>query len=94
LKPTTGYCYLLSEVLYHYAFQDSESYVINLGPHGTHWFLKNHNAIIDWTADQYNFKVDYSTARRATFFKGTHQTRRGFISQKGFLLAKYLKVVQ
>lgn len=94
-RPTTGYCYLVSEALYHYAFTDLASFVINLGPElGTHWFLKDSKGkVIDYTGDQFDFPVPYEKARRAIFFKGAIETPRGYISRNGFLMAKYLKLI-
>lgn len=92
-----GYCYLVSEALYHYvdAFKDYRPYMIYMTETDTHWFLKNDSTgdIVDYTADQYD-GIPYQIAMRRGFFKGGIQTERGWISKKGYKLAKLLKLVQ
>lgn len=99
-RPTTGYCYLVSEALFHYVLPDSFPNMINLGEHGTHWFLRDRYLkmngryiVIDLTGNQFDFEVPYDKARRAAFYKGSVKTPNGFISHKGFLLSKYLKLI-
>jgi hypothetical protein len=90
-RPTTGYCYLVSEILFHYIYPNSKAFVLKINDE-THWFIKNDEEIIDWTSDQFDSIPPYSGARRAAFFKGSIETRRGKISKKAYQLAQYLGV--
>lgn len=97
-KPTAGYCYILAEVLYHYEFKKAKSYCVNLDEQGyeglgTHWFLKSKGQIIDFAGEQYDFDIPYNKARRRTFLKGSVETDRGWISKRGYKLAKLLGYV-
>ena len=93
-RPSTGYCYLVSESIYHFASIRTFPYFINLGKHGTHWFLHSkETGIVDMTGDQFDFTVPYGQARRGNFYKGKIQTPRGFISQRGFQVARCLKLI-
>lgn len=60
-NPTYGYCYLVSELLYHYVYPNSVSYTIDLSSVGedTHWFIKNKGRIIDYTGIQFNYITPY-----------------------------------
>ena len=89
-KPTTGYCYLMSEALYYTSSSDMKSFYVKMDG-GTHWFLKENGKIIDLTANQYDRPVPYYKGKRAAFYKGKVKTAKGFMSKNGFLLAKYLK---
>lgn len=91
-NPAWGYCYLISEILYHYYLPNSQSYVIKLGSLGTHWYLVNGTKIVDYTKSQFNFPVPYQRGRRARFFKGTKGTERGNISKRAYELHKVLSV--
>ena len=92
-NPTAGYCYLISEILYHYIYPNSKTYCINLGELGTHWFIKVDNQIIDYTAKQFSFDIPYEHARCCGFFKGGIITNRGYISKNAYFLAKDLGVI-
>jgi hypothetical protein len=94
-KPTTGYCYIVCEAIFHYVEEnDIQIYYINLGKEiGVHWFLKYNNNIIDFTANQFDFPVDYSKGKRIGFFKGKYQTKKGFISERGYQIAKILNLI-
>lgn len=92
-NPTAGYCYVLSEVLYHYLDLDLEPYSIDVH-NGTHWFLGNKfGYILDLTANQFDYELDYSKAIQKDFYKGTIQTNKGFISERGHNLAKHFKLI-
>jgi len=67
--PTTGYCYVVAEVAYHYlAPKGSKPYVMHTGERETHWFLRAPNGVvIDLTADQFDTLPDYKQGRRANF---------------------------
>ena len=92
-KPTTGYCYLISEILYHYFYPTSKSYCMNLGIQGTHWFVAVGPEIIDLTSSQFDKKLNYGRARHCSFFKGSIKTERGFISKKAYQLATETKLI-
>lgn len=85
-SPTTGYCYLISEILYHYIYSNSQSYCIDLNKYGTHWFVAIGKEIIDLTSNQYDFKIPYRKAKHKSFLQGTIKTERGYISKKANLL--------
>ena len=91
-RPTTGYCYLISEICFHYLYPNTEAYVMRVNG-GTHWFLKSQGKIIDWTGDQFQTKVLYERGRHAAFFQGSVKTSRGFISKKAHLLAQQLGII-
>jgi hypothetical protein len=93
-KPTTGYCYLISEILFHFLYPNAQSYVINLGLGRTHWFLKQNGKIIDWTSDQFTKPIPYQKARRAAFFIGAIKTPQGKISRKAYALAQRLEITR
>jgi len=53
--PTTGYCYLVTKVLYYYCYPESQPYVVTMNGNEDHWFLKTKTCkIIDLTADQFD----------------------------------------
>ncbi len=84
-RPTTGYCYVVAEVVYHYlAPKGSRPYVMKTGDRETHWFIKDPNGkVIDLTADQFDDPLDYSKGKPANFL--TKQ-----ISKRGQILAHLL----
>ncbi len=92
-NPTYGYCYILSEVIYHYCEGDFKVYCVNLkeqGINGVHWYLKDSDGkIIDYTGNQFGFEIDYNKGKGIGFLKGKHKTERGYISDRGKRLAKY-----
>ena len=90
---TYGYCYIMSEVLYHYAEGDVKAHCINLGKEGTHWFVTINNQIIDFTAAQFNGKIDYNKSIGKGLLKGGIPTSRGYISKRGYEFAKKLNVI-
>lgn len=94
-NPTYGYCYIVSEALFHYLNEDNiEVYCMNFGhPYGTHWFLKVNNEVIDYTDEQFPFEVPHEKAKRKGFFKGSVKTDKGFISRRGYEMAKILKLI-
>lgn len=94
-NPTAGYCYILSEAIYHYSNDDSlQVYCINLGNNGVHWYLKQLDSIIDFTANQFDFTIDYSKGKHIGFLKGKYKTNRGYISARGKELAEYLGIIK
>lgn len=84
-RPTTGYCYVVSEVVYHFlAPKGSKSYVLRTGKNATHWFIKQPNGkIIDLTSDQFDTPVDYEKGKAQAFL-----TKK--ISKRGAMLANLL----
>jgi len=84
-RPTTGYCYVVAEVLYHYLAPDGyRPHVMKTGEDDTHWFLKGPNGeVIDPTDDQFNEPLDYSAGKPQNFM-----TRQ--VSQRGRILATLL----
>lgn len=84
-RPTTGYCYVVAEVVYHYlAPEGSRPHVIKFGENDTHWFVKDPTGnILDLTEDQFDEPVDYTLGKPKNF-----QTKE--ISKRGRLLADLL----
>ncbi|OGI17141.1 MAG: hypothetical protein A2287_05845 [Candidatus Melainabacteria bacterium RIFOXYA12_FULL_32_12] len=76
-NPTLGYCYLASELLYHYIVPNKEDYkpmIIKFDNGTTHWFLQNrHNGnILDLTEEQFSklnspIKLPYEKAKNTGF---------------------------
>lgn len=91
---TRGYCYLLSEVLYHY-FPNYINYTPRMVYVGneTHWYLQNDETgeIADFTAQQYGLPIPYYMGIKRAFFKGAIETERGYISRNGYKLHKLMK---
>ena len=92
--PTTGYCYLISEIMYHYVLLNVQPYMLTMMGN-THWFLKDidKNTIVDHTAEQFSVPVPYEIAKRAAFYKGSISTHRGYISKRAFELAKEMGII-
>jgi hypothetical protein len=84
-RPTTGYCYVVAEVVYHYlAPKRSRPYIIKTGVNETHWFIRDPTGkVIDLTADQFDEPIDYDKAKPANFL--TKQ-----LSSRGKILASLL----
>lgn len=84
-RPTTGYCYVVAEVAYHYlAPEGCRPYVMKTGDGETHWFLRCADGrVIDPTDDQFDEPVDYTQGKPQNF-----QTRE--ISKRGRILADLL----
>lgn len=95
-NPTYGYCYVVSEALYHYVEGEVKPYCISLGDGLTHWFVKINGKPVDLTGEQFTNKsivIDYNKAIGKGFFKGSIQTDKGFISKRGYEIAKLLGLV-
>lgn len=84
-RPTTGYCYVVAEVAYHYLAPEGYiPHVMKTGEKETHWFLKNREGdIMDLTADQFDETIDYTKGKRQNFM-----TKE--ISKRGRILAELL----
>jgi hypothetical protein len=86
-----GYCYLVSEWVWHYVpIADSLTPRMLYVGEETHWFLQSdeNGDVIDLTAGQYNFPLDYTVATKRAFFKGAIQTNKGWISRNGHKFSK------
>jgi hypothetical protein len=83
-RPTTGYCYVVSEVIYHYlAPKGSRPFVIK-NENYNHWFIRDPDGSpIDQTADQFDEPVDYTLGK-------PHNFRTKPISNRGRVLAELL----
>ena len=90
-RPTTGYCYPVAEVVYHYlAPKGSKPYVMETGPNEKHWFIKGPDGnIIDPTADQFDEdeRVDYEAGK-------PQNLRTSQISKRGKMLAELLGLTE
>lgn len=84
-RPTTGYCYVVAEVVYHYlAPKGNRPYVMKIGENETHWFIKDSDGrVIDLTADQFDEPIDYTQGHPQNFL-----TKE--ISKRGKMLADLL----
>jgi len=59
-RPTTGYCYIVSKVIWYYCARDCKPYYVKMGNNETHWFLKCPNGKrLDYTKDQYDTPIPY-----------------------------------
>lgn len=76
--PMKGACYVVCEALYH-LYGGKASGLVPCVMHvegDTHWYLKTQNGeIIDPTADQFSFSLDYSTGRGSGFLT-RHPSKR------------------
>jgi hypothetical protein len=67
-RPTTGFCYIVAEVCYHYFAPQSEPHVIRMSDTETHWFLRNPDGKpIDLTKDQFDEDPPYEKGKRHAF---------------------------
>lgn len=90
-RPATGYCYIVTEVLWHYGLAEGRPEYLKLPEGGTHWYLRAADGTVtDLTASQFETPPDYSTGKSGSFYPGKHATPRGLISERGYLLAQYL----
>jgi len=92
-NPTLGYCYIVSEALYHY-IDNVKAFCISMGELGTHWYVTIDNSIVDFTGEQFNDEVDYSKGIGKGFFKGSVKTDKGYISKRGYEMAKHLGLIK
>lgn len=69
-KPTTGYCYVVSEVVYHYyAPRGTRPARLENSERSSHWFLVYPgNVVIDLTLDQNPEPFDYHKAEFRNFY--------------------------
>lgn len=76
--PTTGHCYVAAEALWH-LYARAHGYVpcYILINDRTHWFLRHPNgSVLDPTAEQFDFKVDYASGIGCGFLTGNTPSRR------------------
>ena len=68
-NPIAGHCYVASEALYHLYEGNTFTPMVMRIANDTHWFLKCRDSgkIVDITADQFDFPIDYSTAKGSGF---------------------------
>ena len=93
-RPTTGYCYLVSEVVWHFASGPGSSpYSVDLGAHGVHWFVQDGERRVDLTANQYSFAIPYDRSRFTKFRRGRFKGPRGTISERGAQLARLFGLI-
>lgn len=85
-----GYCYLVSEVLFHFVpqFKDYTPRMMRISPTETHWFLMNEETkqIADYTSEQYPFMLEYALSIKKPFLNGSVKTHRGYASKKSIKL--------
>lgn len=86
-RPTTGYCYIVAEVVYHYlAPRGYSPHVMKTGDNETLWFLKNASGDIkDLTSGQFGVPPDYSKGKPQNILTKD-------ISKRGRILAVLLKL--
>lgn len=63
-NPLSGHCYIVCEAL-RAIYGHLKPYVVK--HHGTHWFLKDKNTIIDPTAEQFQDEIPYHEAKGCGF---------------------------
>lgn len=87
-KPTTGYCYVVSEVVYHfYAPRGTKPARLENAGTSSHWFLVYPgNMVIDLTLDQNPEPFDYHKAEYRDFYTAD-------ISARARVLAKKLNLI-
>lgn len=68
-RPTTGYCYVLAELAYHYlAPEGSKPCIIHMEDGDTHWFVRTLDGEnIDLSADQSDEPFPYDLGRPKGF---------------------------
>jgi len=84
-RPTTGYCYVVTEVVYHcLAPEGSRAYCMKTEPGDTHWYIVTPGGeVVDQTSDQFDDPVDYSKGKPQNFLTKS-------ISKRGRMLAELL----
>lgn len=82
LKPTTGYCYVVSELIYHY-FSPPGTTPYNLKDESSsHWFLVfPGNTVVDLTMDQFTTPCNYSAGKKRPFTTRVPSQRTKILAQ-------------
>jgi hypothetical protein len=98
-RPTTGYCYVVAEVVsYHMKCRDilHKVFRIDCGNGESHWFVRlgkeGEGEIVDLTADQSDDPFDYEKAQRRGFQRN-RQMHYG-MSTKAETLAKKMELLR
>lgn len=98
--PTTGYCYILSEVIYYYTKGNYKIYRFTYdGGKKSHWYLKKNGSTIDLTIVQFypimdcNGNFGQNEEEEVVFYEGDIKTPKGKISKRGYKLAQYFGFV-
>jgi hypothetical protein len=97
-RPTTGYCYVVSEVV-SYAMKCSavehKVFRLDYGNGESHWFIRlgkeGDGDIVDLTADQIDDIYDYKKAKRKGFNKNKHM--KYGMSTRAEDLAKMMQIL-
>lgn len=90
-SPATGYCYVTTEVLWHYGLAEGEPEQLVLPDGSTHWYLRAADGTVtDLTASQFGTPPDYASGAAKPFYPGKVPTPRGLISERGHALAEFL----
>lgn len=68
-RPTTGYCYIVAEVVYHYlAPMGSKPHVVKMNEDEKHWYIVLPDGkVVDLTSNQYDGAVPYDKGRPHAF---------------------------
>lgn len=84
-NPTNGYCYVVSEVIYHYlAPEGSNPKVVKLSPEKTHWWIEaKDGTILDGTSEQFkNGKIPYHQGRNNSFLTNKPSKRARILAKE------------
>lgn len=90
-NPTNGYCYVVSEVIYHYlAPEGSNPKVVKLSPEMTHWWIETKDGtILDGTSEQFkNSKIPYHQGRNNSFLTNEPSKRARILAKELGLIDK------
>ena len=80
-NPLAGHCYAASEALYHLLGGKDAGYTpatLSVGPI-THWFLRGPSGVVDPTAGQFPFSLDYGKGRGRGFLTRQPSKRAAII---------------
>lgn len=90
-NPTNGYCYVVSEVIYHYlAPEGSKPKVVKVTPEGTHWWIETKDGtILDGTSEQFKGeKIPYHQGRGNGFLTKIPSERARILAKELGLIDK------
>ena len=97
-RPTTGYCYVVTEVASYFMKKHSvphKTYRLDLGNDESHWFVRlgkeGDGEIIDLTADQTDEDYDYENAERKEPYINQHSRTR--MSDRAEELARMMNLL-